>query len=232
MKIDLEGRSIVITGGTGALGGAVVETALEAGARCHIPAIEETPPRHLSERERLHVHTGVDLTVEASVVSFYETLPRLWASVHLAGGFAMTPVTETGLDLFTDQFSMNAVTCFLCCREAVRAMRKHAGKGGRIVNVAASPVLAPTGGMIAYATAKTAVAAITQNLAEEIKSEKILVNAIVPSIIDTPANREAMPDADHAAWPKPEELARAILFLIAADNTLTTGALVPVRGRL
>ena len=126
-------------------------------------------------------------------------------------------------------FELNAVSAFLCCREAVRCMRR--GGGGRIVNVAARPALSPTGGMIAYTTAKAAVASLTQCLAAEVVDAGILVNAVLPSIIDTPANRAAMPDADFASWPKPAELAEAIAFLAGPQNRLTSGALVPVYGR-
>jgi NAD(P)-dependent dehydrogenase (short-subunit alcohol dehydrogenase family) len=133
-------------------------------------------------------------------------------------------------------FDTNAVTCFLCCREAVKAMRKQGGgggggAGGRIVNVSSRPALVPTGGMIAYTTAKAAVASITQCLAEEVKGDGILVNAIVPPTMDTPANRAAMPKADFSKWPKVEEVARTILFLASGENALTSGALVPVFGR-
>jgi NAD(P)-dependent dehydrogenase (short-subunit alcohol dehydrogenase family) len=121
------------------------------------------------------------------------------------------------------------MTCFLCCREAVKRMRAI-GRGGRILNVAARPALVPTGGMIAYSTSKAAVASITQCLAEEVKNDRILVNAIVPSIMDTPANRKAMPDADFAKWPKVEEVAEAIAFLVSPKNALTSGALIPVYG--
>ena len=100
------------------------------------------------------------------------------------------------------------------------------GKGGRIVNVAARPALEPrTGaGMAAYAASKAAVVALTVALAEEVAKDGILVNAVAPSIMDTPANRAAMPKADHAAWPKVEEVAATILFLASPDNTVTRGA--------
>src|SRR4029079_12833333 len=116
------------------------------------------------------------------------------------------------------------------CREGVRSIRRSGG-GGRIVNVAARPVVSPAPGMTAYVASKAAVAAITQSLAAELAADRILVNAVLPSIIDTPANRAAMPKADHAAWPKPAEIAEAIGFLASPDNTLTSGALLPVYGR-
>jgi len=108
---------------------------------------------------------------------------------------------------------------------------RRAGAGGRIVNVSARPVVRPEGGMSAYSCSKAAVAALTQSLGAELAGENILVNAVLPSIIDTLANRRAMPDADHTAWPKPAEIAETIAFLVAPGNTLTSGALVPVFGR-
>jgi NAD(P)-dependent dehydrogenase (short-subunit alcohol dehydrogenase family) len=142
----------------------------------------------------------------------------------------MSPIEKTSADDMRKMFELNAMSCFLCCREAVNKMR--AGKsGGRIVNVAARPALVPTGGMIAYSTSKAAVASITQCLAEELKNDNILVNAIVPSIMDTAANRNSMPDADFDKWPKVQEVAETIAFLVSPSNALTSGALVPVYGR-
>jgi NAD(P)-dependent dehydrogenase (short-subunit alcohol dehydrogenase family) len=118
----------------------------------------------------------------------------------------------------------------LCCRAAVQAM---AGNGGRIVNVAARPALEwRTGaGMTAYATSKAGVAAFTAALAEEVVKDGILVNAVAPSTMDTPANRNAMPKADFALWPKVEEVAATIVFLASPDNRVTRGGIVPVYGK-
>lgn len=186
------------------------------------------------EARRAIVHVPdiatVDLSNEAAATAYYAALPPLWASIQLAGGFAMAPVTETSLADFEHQWRMNTVTCFLACREAVRSIRK-AGRGGRIVNVAARPVLVPMPGMTAYVASKASVAAITQALATELVADNILVNAVSPSLMDTPANRAAMPTANHAAWPKTAEVAEAIGFLASPQNALTSGALVPVYGR-
>jgi len=209
----MQGRHIVVTGGKGALGGAVVALLEARGATVHVPDI-----------------ATVDLSNEAAATAYYAALPPLWASVQLAGGFAMAPLTETSLAGFEQQWRMNTVTCFLACREAVRSIRR-AGGGGRIVNVAARPVLVPAPGMTAYVASKAGVAAITQALATELVGENILVNAVLPSLMDTPANRAAMPNADHAAWPKPAEVAEAIAFLTSPQNALTSGALIPVYGR-
>jgi len=209
----MQGRHVVVTGGKGALGGAVVAWLEARGAVIHVPDI-----------------ATVDLSDEAQAVAYYAALPPLWASIQLAGGFAMAPLLDTSLADFEKQWRLNTVTCFLACREAVRSIRKVGG-GGRIVNVAARPVVAPVPGMTAYAVSKAGVAALTQALAAELVKDGILVNAVLPSVIDTPANRAAMPSADHTVWPKPAELAEAIGFLASQHNTLTSGALVPVYGR-
>lgn len=193
--------------------------------------VEAELPSHLPWRVDPRVHAlRVSLDDEAQVTAFYDTLPELWASIHLVGGFAMAPIGATSLAAFESQWRLNSVTCFLACREAVRVMRRSK-KGGRIVNVAARPTQLPVGNMTAYAASKAAVVAVTQSLAAEVLSENILVNAIVPSIIDTPANRASMPNADHSLWPTPGQLADTILFLASPENALTTGTLVPVYGR-
>lgn len=221
----LEGKNVVITGGDGALGHAVVQAFLAAGAVCHLPILgpvvtQPTPGAFLTG--------NVNLTDEAAVSAFFAGLPPLWASVHLAGGFQAKPVTETSRSDLDRQLELNLVTAFLCCREAVRAMR--ASSAGRIVNVAARVVEAPVGGSIAYSVSKAGVAALTRSLAVEVRGDGILVNAVLPSIIDTPANRAAMPAADTSKWPRAEDLATAILWLASPENRLTSGALVPVYG--
>src|SRR5258706_5772369 len=226
----MNGKHIVVTGGTGGLGATVVARFVEQGAIVHLPIVEAELRAHLPWRAKVEAKQ-VSLDDEAHVAAFYGALPSLWASIHLVGGFAMAKLEATSLADFEKQWRLNVATCFLGCREAVKAIRRS-GKSGRIVNVAARPALVPAGGMIAYATAKAGVAALTQGLAAELVGEQILVNAIVPSIIDTPANRSAMPTADHGSWPKPAELAEAIAFLASPANSLTSGALVPVYGRV
>ena len=142
----------------------------------------------------------------------------------------MAPLTDTSLSDFQRMMAMNAATCFLSCREAVRSIRAT-GNGGRIVNVAAKPALVPTGGMVAYSASKAAVASITQSLGEELASDGIFVNAIVPSVMDTPANRQGMPNADHSQWPSVGDVAATIAFLLSPGNTATRSGLIPVYGR-
>jgi NAD(P)-dependent dehydrogenase (short-subunit alcohol dehydrogenase family) len=228
MSQDLRDRTVVVTGGTGALGGAVVERLLREGALPVVTSRSDGEPRGAGPRGGVRTRR-LDLADERAVGDFFAEFPDLWASIHLAGGFAMAPVEQTSADDFRQMFETNAVTCFTCCREAVRHLRARGG-GGRVVNVAARPAVVPTGGMVAYSASKAAVASVTQSLAEEVKAAGILINAVLPSIMDTPANRAAMPGADFAAWPKVEQVAETICFLASPANALTSGALVPVYG--
>ena len=238
--VAFHGSHVVVTGGTGALGGAVVGALRAAGAVCHVTNIIPAELERFPHRgdPGVHVATGIDLADETSVRRFYASLPSLWASIHLAGGFAMSPVAETSAVDFVDQFQMNALSAFLCSAAAIRAIRGRSGpgpdgaKGGRIVNVAARPGLEPRlgSGMVAYATAKAAVAAMTEALGQETADEEIWINAVAPSILDTPANRAAMPDADHGQWVRPDAVADMIAFLASPDNRVTRGAVIPVYG--
>jgi NAD(P)-dependent dehydrogenase (short-subunit alcohol dehydrogenase family) len=238
--VDFAGSHIVVTGGTGALGRAVIAALRAAGAVCHVPnlvaaELEDFP--HLSD-PGVHIARDVDVADEAAVRRFYQSLPPLWASVHLAGGFAMAPIAEMSAADFLAQFRMNALSCFLCSAAAVAAFRARrlpgpgGSSGGRIVNVAARPALEPRlgAGMIAYAASKSAVAALTQALAQETTDEQIWVNAVAPSVLDTRANRLAMPDADHRRWVSPSDLAAIITFLASPANRATRGAVIPVYG--
>ena len=231
MASELQGRTVVVTGGTGALGRAVVDRLLRDGAR---PVVTYRIDREAAEApwgDRVCL-SRLDLADERAATEFYAGIPALWASIHLAGAFAMASVADTSAADFRKMFDVNAMTCFLCCREAVRRMRQTGGgAGGRVVNVSARPAVVPAGGMIAYSTSKAAVASITQSLAEEVKGDGILVNAVLPSLMDTPANRAAMPKADYATWPKVEQVAETIAFLASPANALTSGALVPVYGK-
>ena len=228
--LDFSGREALVTGGTGALGSAVVGRLITAGATVHVPVYvaEELERFPYRDHDAVRVHEGLDLSKETDVAGLYGATSALYASVHIAGGFAMGPVGDTSLETWEHLMRMNATTCFLCCRETVRTL---GGGEGRIVNVAARPALVPTAQMSAYAASKAAVAALTLSLAEELAESGVWVNAIVPSIIDTRANRAAMPDADHAAWPTPEQIAETVAFLASPQNAVTRGALVPVYGK-
>jgi NAD(P)-dependent dehydrogenase (short-subunit alcohol dehydrogenase family) len=234
--MDFRDRHVVVTGGAGALGTAVVTKLIEAGAICHVPTMNEAE----AQRFRLREHQQVVLTVtgnladEANIGRLYDGIATLWASIHLAGGFAAAPLAETSMATLRQQIDTNLISCALCCRAAVKAMAGNSsGSGGRIVNVAARPALEwrSGAGMTAYTASKAAVAALTAALAEEIAKSGILVNAVAPSIMDTPANRQAMPKADYNLWPKVEDVAATILFLASTENRVTRGGIVPVYGR-
>ena len=232
--MDFSGKHVVVTGGTGALGSAVVGELLTSGARCIVPYAVEAEARRFAHAGDPHVKLIAvgNLANESEVAKIYAELTpanALWASIHIAGGFAMGKVADTDKAALMTQLDNNLISCFLCCRAAVNAMRD----GGRIVNVAARPALEwrSGAGMAAYTVAKTGVAALTAALAEEVAKDGVLVNAVAPSIMDTPANRSAMPKADFDAWPKVEEVAATILFLASPENKVARGAIVPVYGK-
>lgn len=236
MNITFDDTHIIITGGTGALGTAVTGQLLEAGAQCSIPCFDQSELDNFEHEghERLYVQVGVDLTDEEAAHDFYAKAVNrqgpLWGSVHIAGGFGMGDIEELSQDDFMKQIDMNLLTCFNSCKTAIGHMRQG---GGRIVNIASRPGLEPRqgAGMVPYTVSKAGVAALTQALAAEVVDDDILVNAVAPSTIDTPANRALMPDADFDAWPKPAQIARQILYLLSRQNAVTRGGIVPVYGQ-
>lgn len=233
--MGFDGRNVMVTGGTGALGVAVVTALTEHGAVCHIPY------RHAAEAERfsawdqsqLKLYAGVELSDGERVENLYAGLPSLWASIHIAGGFAFGALKDTDEATLRQQIETNFLSCALCCRAALRAFARGGPIGGRIVNVAARPALEWRSGanMTAYAASKAAVAALTAALGEEVAKDGILVNAVAPSIMDTVANRKSMPEADFSTWPKVEEVASTIIYLASPGNMVARGAIVPVYGR-
>lgn len=228
--MDFSNKQIVVTGGTGALGTAVVARLLAAGASCTVPYLHDAEAQRFPHKDHTKVKLIAvsDLSDETAVGKVYAGLD-LWASIHIAGGFAPGKVADTDKAALMAQIDNNLVSCFLCCRAATAAMKN----GGRIVNVAARPALeARSGaGMTAYTISKSGVATLTIALAEEVAKDGILVNAVAPSTMDTAANRKAMPKANFDAWPKVEEVAATIVFLASPDNRVTRGAIVPVYGK-
>lgn len=231
--MKLAGKVAVVTGGTGALGRAVVKRLLAEGAQLHVPWVVE---REAAEAQaELGAGAGkvalyeTDVTDETAVAKLFETVAAKAGGVdilaNIVGGFAFAALADTSPDTWRRMLDMNATSCFLCCRAAAPQMKQRGG--GRIVNVAARPAVVHGGAMMsAYTASKAAVLAFTQALADELVKDRIGVNAIVPSIIDTPANRQAMPGADASAWLPPGEIAGVVAYLASPEARIVTGAAV------
>jgi NAD(P)-dependent dehydrogenase (short-subunit alcohol dehydrogenase family) len=230
----LEGRTALVTGGTGGLGRAVVRTFLQEGAEVHVPVFDEAEvpalEAHLGDAiHAVHLHGDANLSDPASVDALFRALPPVEVVANLAGGFAMAELEETDPGTWARMFAMNATSAFLVSRAAFPAMRK--GRWGRILNVSARPAVdRGAAGMSAYGAAKAAVLNLTQTLAREGAPHGITANAILPTIIDTPGNREGMPGADRSDWLDPSDIARVLLFLASPAGGIVNGAALPLEG--
>jgi NAD(P)-dependent dehydrogenase (short-subunit alcohol dehydrogenase family) len=224
-------KTVVVTGGTGALGAAIVDLIVSRGGRCIIPSRKPSAALPVGGNGTVEIVTGINLEDEAAVARFYESLPLIWASIHVAGGYAGGPLESQTKADFYRMMETNAASALLCCREAVKKMRA-AGAGGRIVNVASRSALVPMANMTSYAMSKAAVAALTQCLAEEVIPDGILVNAVAPAVMDTLANRAAFgPGKDFSKWPSVADVAQTVVYLAGPDNRCIRGAVVPVYGK-
>lgn len=221
-------RVIAITGGHGVLGRAVVEAALTEGLK--VAVIDHAT--HPAPEGVLEVG-GVDLTdpaqAERAVAAVVDRFGRLDALLNIAGGFVWQTVDDAE-PAWDRMHALNVTTALNASRAALSHLK--GAREGRIVNVGSAAALKAGAGMGAYGAAKAGVHALTQALAEELKDTSVTVNAVLPSIIDTPANRQDMPNADPAQWVAPTDLAAVILFLASPASRAMTGALVPVTGRV
>lgn len=222
-------RTVAITGGHGVLGGAVLEAALNADWQV---AVIDHAAGHAAPSGVLEVG-GIDLTdadqAQRAVDRVIARFGRLDALLNIAGGFVWQ-TTDDATPAWDRMHALNVTTALNASRAALPALK--AAPEGRIVNVGSAAALKAGAGMGAYGAAKAGVHALTQALAEELKTTRVTVNAVLPSIIDTPANRKDMPNADPAEWVAPADLAAVILFLASPESRAMTGALVPVTGRV
>ena len=226
----MDGKVIVVTGASGALGKVVAEVALARGAR--VAGVDHAPSQLPATANRIELG-GVDLTDAAQAKKAIDAAAahfgRLDALINIAGGFAFEAVAEGDPKTWQRMYALNVLTALNASRAAIPHLA--ASGRGRIVNVGAMGALQAGAGMGAYAASKAGVHRLTEALAAEWKG-KITVNAVLPSTIDTPANRASMPKADFAKWVRPEELAKVILFLASDAASAVTGALLPVSGRV
>ncbi|MEA2318503.1 MAG: hypothetical protein QOD44_2692 [Solirubrobacteraceae bacterium] len=223
-------RSVVVTGGTGGLGAAVTQAFLDDGWRVVVPWVQERELERVQGHERLATVRADLMDPESAAGVVAEAGAELRALVNLVGGFAQGGrVHETPVEDFEAQLRLNLRPTYLMCAAAIPAML--AAGGGAIVCVSSRAALRPFPGAAGYITAKAAVLALVDALHAEYRDDGIRTNAILPSTIDTPANRRAMPDAEFDRWVKPQEIARVIGFLCSDDAAVTSGAHVPVYGR-
>jgi NAD(P)-dependent dehydrogenase (short-subunit alcohol dehydrogenase family) len=237
---QLENRIAIITGGTGALGRAVVENFLVAGAQVAVPYVvdAEVPILQKQLGDRFPASAiflkKTDVGNEAQTAQLVNDVVARWNRidilVNLVGGFwGGSSIADTTPAQWQAMFDLNLKPTFLCCRAVVPIMKRN--KWGRIVSVASRSGLQGAGDYAAYAVSKGAIATFTASLAQEVIEDGVMVNAIAPSTIDTDANRAAMPKAKHENWVKPADIAKTIAYLCSDDCRVTSGAVVPVYGR-
>ncbi|MFI4963732.1 MAG: SDR family NAD(P)-dependent oxidoreductase [Caulobacterales bacterium] len=230
----MAGRVFAITGACGILGSAVAKAAAERGARLALIDFAKAPPEGLAPGPDVLFLGGVDLTdansASAAIDAAAERFGRLDALLNIAGGFSWQTHERSLVEDWYRLFLMNVQTASNASRAAIPHLRRSAA--GRIVNVGANAALKASLGMGAYAASKAGVHSLTQALAEELKGDGVTVNAVLPSILDTPGNRADMPKADVSAWVRPDELAAVMLFLASEEASAVTGALIPVTGRV
>ncbi len=230
----IKDKVILVTGASGNLGGAVAERALAAGARvAATDRAADALKARFTESAQIALFPGLELADAASCADFVtrsaERFGRVDGLVSTVGGFAFANVGDDSYATWERMLTMNVKTAFHISQAALPAMR--AAGGGSIVLTGATAALKAPGGVSAYAASKSGVMRFAESLANEVKGDGIRVNAIMPSIIDTPQNREAMPDADRTGWVTPEEIADVMLFLISDAARAVTGALIPVTGK-
>jgi NAD(P)-dependent dehydrogenase (short-subunit alcohol dehydrogenase family) len=222
--------TVLVTGGTGGLGAAVTRAFLDDGWRVVVPWIAERELERVESHDRLEL-VRADLFDAGEVAGAVAAAgPSLRAVVNLVGGFAEHGrVHETPVEIFEEQLRVNLRPTYLVTSAALPVLL--AGGGGAVVCVSTRAALRPFPGAAGYVVSKAAVLALVDALDAEYRKDGVRVNAVLPSVIDTPANRAGMPDADFDTWVAPEEIARVIRFLCSDEASATSGAHVPVYGQ-
>jgi NAD(P)-dependent dehydrogenase (short-subunit alcohol dehydrogenase family) len=231
---SLDGTIVAITGAFGNLGLVTAQVLAERGAKVALIGRGKAPANLPASLAQACVASGVDLAerdaAQRAVDSIASQLGGLNALVNVAGGFSWETVADGSADTWERMFDVNVKTTVNATKASLHHLTKAAG--GRIVNIGAMAGLKAGMGMGAYAASKAGVMRLTEALAEELKDKGATVNAILPSIIDTPQNRADMPDADFTRWVTPEQIGGVITFLLSKEAQCVTGALIPVAGRV
>jgi NAD(P)-dependent dehydrogenase (short-subunit alcohol dehydrogenase family) len=232
----MKGKTIVVTGGFGALGSGVAAGAVDRGASVAVLDVAPSAPQALADRlgPKALLIGGVDLSspegAQKAMGAVRANFGRLDALLNIAGGFQWEPVEDGTGESWDRMFALNLKTALNACKAALPYLLESGA--GRIVNVGAQSALHAASGMGPYAASKSAVHRLTEALADELKLKGVTVNAVLPSTIDTPANRRDMPKADFDRWVSPADLAAVILFLASDEAKAVTGTLIPVSGRV
>jgi NAD(P)-dependent dehydrogenase (short-subunit alcohol dehydrogenase family) len=219
-------RNVIVTGGTGGLGQSVVAAFLAAGDRVVVPWVVAAEAERVRARFAHAVLVEADVADEAGAVEVAKQAGDAAVLVNGVGGFAMGPHHETPLDVWDRMYRMNVRAAASMTQAVLPGMLARGA--GAIVNVAAAAALDPPADMGAYTASKAALVAFTRSLTREVAPKGIRVNAVLPTTIDTPANRAAMPDANFALWTKPEQIAASIAWLASDAASGVRGALVPL----
>jgi len=232
----MRGKTVVVTGGFGALGGGVAAAAVDRGASVAVLDVASSAPAALADRlgPNALILGGVDLSSPEGALKAMAAVKvkfgRLDALLNIAGGFQWEMVEDGKAESWDRMFALNLQTALNACKAALPYLLESGA--GRIVNVGAQTALKAAAGFGPYAASKSAVHRLTECLADELKLKGVTVNAVLPSIIDTPANRRDMPKTDFDRWVSPADLAAVILFLASDEAKAVTGALIPVSGRV
>ena len=233
-----QNRNVLITGGTGILGSAVTKAFLAQGDTVavtylfdnEVERFKQHNPKLSEDVTFLFANVTEEAEVQKTIETFITQFGHLDILVNIVGGFiGGIPITELEEDRWDFIMNLNLKSVFLCCKSVIPHMTERGY--GKIVNVSARAGLKGEAGLSAYCVSKGGVRTLTESLAAEVMDSGINVNAIMPSIMDTPMNREAMPDEDHSRWVKTEDVAKVICFLTSDDALIINGAAIPVYGR-